>query len=114
MFDIFITQLRDCCWQLEGEVRTLALEIEETENCISSLGSMSGMENVLNRLKQNRDSMQEEQHLLKELLLAMNKILLNYTCCEKRIVDECNRNAISFATRDISFINISRVSKLIS
>lgn len=114
MFDIFITQLQNCCWELESEIRAFSFEIEETENCISALGTMSGMENAINRLKRNRDSMQEEQHQMKLFLLAMNKILLNYTCCEKRIVDECNANALSYAIRDTSLINISAVSKLIS
>ena len=72
-----------------------------------------GMEEIAVRLGKELVQVREEEAVLRQMLQALDKILLNYTGCEDRIINEFEQNVYFFKPRDVGVFQIPKVSDLI-
>ncbi len=113
MFQVSIGQLQYECGRIEGQVRTLFSLAEELEKVMQAVAFIPGMENIVIRLGRELVQIQEEETVLRQLLQALDKILLNYTGCEDRIINDFEQNVYFFKPRDVGIFQIPKVSDLI-
>lgn len=99
--------------RIEGQVRTLFSLAEELEKVMQAAAFIPGMENIVIRLGRELVQIQEEETVLRQLLQALDKILLNYTGCEDRIINDFEQNVYFFKPRDVGIFQIPKVSDLI-
>ena len=113
MFQVAIGQLQYECNRIEGQVRTLYSLAEELEKVMQSVALIPDMEEIAVRLGKELLRVREEEDVLRQMLQALDKILLNYTGCENRILNEFEQNIYFFKPRDMGIFQIPRVSDLI-
>jgi len=113
MFQVMISQLQNDCGQLEQQVRNLSFAAEDLEKIISGVTLLSGMEEVGRQLRQQLSDMREEENVLRQLLQALNKILLNYINCEGRVMNELEADNYHYVPRDIGVFMIPGSNGLI-
>lgn len=113
MFQITIGQLQYECSRIEGQVRTIYSLAEELEKVMQAAALMPGMEEIAVRLGKELAQVQKEEVVLRQMLQALDKILLNYAGCEDRILNEFEQNVYSFKPRDVGIFQIPKVSDLI-
>lgn len=114
MFSIVTSQAIEDCVQLEQCVSQFASENIETESIIRELGSLSGMGEVLTRLKSQHGRMQEENRALKQMMQGLDKAVLYYMNCENRICENAEQGVIRYLRREIGINDFSRISDLLS
>lgn len=113
MFSIVTSQAIEDCEQLERCVLQFAAQNLETEAIIRELGSLSGMGEVLTRLKAQHGTMQEENRALRQMMQALDKTVLYYRNCENRICENGEQSMIRYARREIGMNDFSRISNLL-
>lgn len=113
MFQVAIGQLQYECSRIEGQVRTLYSLAEELEKIMQAAAFMPDMEEIADRLGRELVQVREEEAILRQMLQALDKILLNYTGCEDRILNEFEQNVYFFKPRDVGVFQIPKVSDLI-
>ena len=94
-------------------MRTLYSLAEELEKVMQSVALIPDMEEIAVRLGKELLRVREEEDVLRQMLQALDKILLNYTGCEDRILNEFEQNIYFFKPRDMGIFQIPRVSDLI-
>lgn len=76
MFSIVTSQAIADCEQLERCVLQFAAQNLETEAIIRELGSLSGMGEVLTRLKAQHGTMQEENRALRQMMARIKRFCI--------------------------------------
>ena len=113
MFQVMTGQLQYECGRIETQVRELFSLAEELEKVRQAAAFVPGMEEIAVRLGKELVQVQEEEMILRQMLQALDKILLNYTGCEDRILNEFEQNIYVFKPRDVGVFQIPKVSDLI-
>lgn len=113
MFQVTIGQLQYECGRIEGQVRTLFSLAEEMEKVILAAALVPGMEEIAIRLEKELVQVREEENILRQMLQALDKVLINYTGCEDRIINEFEQNVYFFKPRDVGVFQIPKVSDLV-
>lgn len=109
MFEIKISPVMEECWQLEDQVYQLDARCIELEGVISSLGSLSGMEDCILRLKAQLSNMQGQHEVLRQMMQALNKTVVSYTGYESKICDNAEQDAIHYGRRRIEINDLSEI-----
>jgi hypothetical protein len=113
MFSIVMNQAIEDCVQL-GQCSAQFTDLHiETESIIRELGSLSGMEEVLMRLRSEFDRMQGEQQVLRQMMQALDRTIMNYANYENRICDNAEQSMIRYTRREIGINDFSQISNLL-
>lgn len=113
MFRIVTNQAMEACIQLEQCMTEFMTQNRETETVIRNLGSLSGMGDVLARLQGAHGRMQEESRILRQMTQGLDKTVLYYTSCEKRICENTEQGAIRYERKEIVMNDFSGISDLL-
>lgn len=112
MFSIVTNQAIEDCVQLERCVSGFLVQNLEMEAIIREVESLSGMEEILARLKSQHGIMQEENRVLRQMMQALDKTILSYRNCENRICENGEQSMIRYARREIGMNYFSHISEL--
>ena len=114
MFSIIVDQaIQDCC-RLEKQVSELSGQMMELEQVIKELRSLSYMTEPVARLEHQHSEMEFQYNVLKQMMLALNKTILNYMSCENRICDNGEQNVVVYARQEIGVNDFSDITKILS
>lgn len=114
MFSIVTNQAIEDCVQLgQCNAQFTTLNIE-TESIIRELGSLSGMGEVLMRLRSEFDRMQGEQQVLRQMMQGLDRTIMNYVNYENRICDNVEQSMIRYTRREIGLNDFSQISNLLA
>ena len=111
---VIINQLQDGCRRIEWQIRLLSYAIDELEVVIGKITSFSGMGNLEGVLRYNFGQLLEEEELLRQMLLVLDKVLISYTDCENKILSQYEQNQYSFVHKQMGILQISKISSIIS
>ena len=114
MFSIIVDQAIQDCSQLEIQVSELFVQMIELEQAIKELRSLSDMEGTIARLEHQYSEMDFQYTVLRQMMLALNKTILNYMSCENRICDTGEQNVILYARQEIGVNDFSDISNILS
>lgn len=114
MFSIIIDQAIQDCSRLEKQVLELSGQMMELEQAIKELRSLSYMTEPVARLEQQHSQMEFQYNVLKQMMLALNKTILNYMSCENRICDNGEENVILYVRQEIGVNDFSDISRILS
>lgn len=113
MFSIVTSQAIEDCVQLEQCVAQFVTENTETEAIIRELGTLSGMGEVLTRLKGEFGRMQEETRVLRQMMQGLDKAVLYYMNCENCICENAEQSVIRYVRKEIGMNDFSQISNLL-
>lgn len=114
MFSIIISQVIHECDQLEKQVHELSEQTVELERVIGELGSLSGMEDVIARLRAKNAEMDSERTVLGQMASGLGRAVSDYTHCENRICDVAEQNIILYARQEIGINNFSDITNILN
>lgn len=114
MFSIIVDQAIQDCSRLEKQVSELSGQMIELEQVIRELRSLSYMTEPVARLEHQHSEMEFQYNVLKQMMLALNKTILNYMSCENRICDNGEQNVILYARQEIGVNDFSDITKILS
>ena len=112
MFSIVTNQAIEDCVQLEKSVSQFVTLNAETESIIRELGILSGMEDIILRLRGTHGRMQEENRVLRQMMQELDKTLLYYMNCENRICGNAEQSMIRYVRREIAGNDLSQIPGL--
>lgn len=113
MFRIITNQVIEQCEQLAQCGILLTAECIETEEIRRQLGTLSGMEDILDRLKTSQYRLQEETQMLRQLTQGLDKTLQKYRNCENQICENVEQGVVCYERREIDMNDFSKLSKLL-
>ena len=113
MFHIITNQAIEDCVQLEQCVSQFVTQNIETETVARELGSLSGMGEVLIRLRGELGRMQEEVRVLRQMMQGLDKTVLYYMNCENRICENTEQGVIRYMRKEIGMNDFSQISNLL-
>lgn len=113
MFHIVTNQAIKDCVQLEQCVSQFVTQNLETETAIRELGTLSGMSEALTRLRGELGRMQEETRTLRQMMQGLEKAVLYYGNCEKRICENVEQGVIQYVQKEIEMNDFSQISNLL-
>lgn len=113
MFSIVTSQAIEDCVQLERCASQFTTLHVETEAIIRDLSSLSGMGEVLTRLRTEYGRMQEEARVLGQMMQGLDKTVLYYRNCENRICENAEQSAIRYVRREIGMNDFSQIANLL-
>ena len=113
MFSIVTNQVMEDCLQLEQCVSQLKTENMEMESIIREIGSLSGMDEVMTRLKSQHSGIREEIRILRQMMLGLDKTVLYYMNCERRICENVEQSMIQYVRREVGMNDFSQIADLL-
>lgn len=113
MFSIVTNQAIEDCVQLEKSVSQFVTLNIETESIIRELGTLSGMGDIILRLRGAHGRMQEENRVLRQMMQGLDKTVLYYMNCENRICENAEQSMIRYVRREIGMNDLSQISDLL-
>lgn len=114
MFSILTNQTIQVCNQLEKQTYELLELMQELEQITEEVQSLSCMEEPIARLKHQHSEMDSEHTVLKQMLMGLNKIILDYMNCENRICDNGEQNVILYARQEIGNNDFTEISGILN
>ncbi len=114
MFSIITNQTIQECSNLEKQASELCDQIIELEQTIKELESLSCMEEPIIRLEYQKSELDFQYTVLKQMMLGLNKIILDYMNCENRICDNGEQNVILYARQEIGVNDFSNISNILN
>ena len=100
MFSIKTNPIIDSCTCLESQAVTLKQLNIDLENIIRNLGSLSSLEEQIDRLKNQKKNLEEEQIILWQMAQGLDKTVFYYIHCENRICDNAEEGTVRFARKE--------------
>lgn len=113
MFHIVTNQAIEDCVQIEQCVSQLVAQNIEAESVARELGSLSGMGEVLTRLRGELGRMQEETRVLGQMAQGLDRTVLYYLNCETRICENAEQSAIRYVRKETGMNDFSQISNLL-
>lgn len=113
MFSILTDYTIQECNDLEKQVFELFEQILELEQAIKELRSLSCMEEPVSRLTHQYTEMEFQYTVLYQMMLGLNKVILNYLNCENRICDNSEQSVILYARQEIGLNNFSNILNIL-
>lgn len=114
MFSMILDQAVQECAHMEKQTAGLSDQILELEQAVKAVRGISGMEEPAARLEQLRRAMEQEYAGLHQMMLALNKSILNYQSCENRICDSGEQNVILYTKQGIEVNDFSDITNILS
>lgn len=114
MFSILINQAIQECNNLERQVSEMSEQRLELEQIIKELKSLSGMEEPVGRLENQYSELKFQYTVLRQFMLGLNKIVLDYLNYENRICDNSEQNIILYARQEIGINDFSTILNILS
>lgn len=96
MFSIRTNQTTEEYSALERQTRGLFDQIAELEQVVRELQRLSGMGDVIERLRAQRSEMEQEAEAMDQMTQALGRIALDYQSCENRICDNGEQSTILY------------------
>lgn len=113
MFSILTDQAIQECSRLEKQVSELSGQIFEMEHAIRELRSLSDMDGPIMGLTRQVSEMEFQHTVLKQMMRAFNRTILDYMSCENRICDYGEQNVILYNRREVSINDLSDISDIL-
>lgn len=113
MFSVRLDRMCDDCVQLERQMSELNQLNMDLEYAIRALSSLSGMDDLIARLRTQKSCMEAEHIHLGQMAQGLDKIILDYTSCENRICDNGEQSVIRYVRRDIGTNDFGRISGIL-
>lgn len=113
MFSIVTSRAMEENIQLERCVSQMHEEYLEAESVARELGSLSGMKELQERLKNQVEIMQAEGYGLRQMMQALEKATACYDRNENKICENAEQSAISYAVREVGTNDFSKLSGLL-
>jgi predicted double-glycine peptidase len=101
MFGIKLNQVIKECESLETQVRDIKNQMLELENVKRNIKGLSGMDTVIKKLNTQSENIEQEYSQLNQMLQALNKIVLYYSKCENRILDNGEQSIIVYHRKEV-------------
>ena len=90
MFEVRLFRLACACEELQQAADRRRFEIQNIDEVIGALQSLSGMEEVLGPLKQKREELETQQVSLQELVQSLEELRIRYERAEGRVCGNAN------------------------
>ena len=87
MFEVFLFQLACCCEEMESIATGYKKEMDDIDNVISELSSLTGLDQPIGNLKKKKDTLKIQYQMLLSMAQGLGKIRLNYMKTEQQIFD---------------------------
>lgn len=107
MFEIRQDGIRNSCEILESAGNSIKYILPDLENCISQIGHISQMEEVIAMLRQSDADMQREQYSVKVMQESLIRIGQSFDLCETRLADNAEGSIISFPVHLYSVLDFN-------
>lgn len=114
MFSILINQAIQECNNLEKQISELYDQMVELEQAIRELRNLSCMEEPISKLEHQYSEMDFQHTVLRQMMLGLNKIILDYMNCENRICDNSEQNVTLYTRQEIGINDFSNISNILS
>lgn len=114
MFSIIVDQAIQECGQLEKQVSGLSGQVAELEQAMRELRSLSYMADPVARLEHQCSEMDFQNTVLRQMMLALNRTILDYMSCENRTCDNAEQNVIFYARQEIGVNDFSDISNILN
>lgn len=114
MFSILINQAIQDCNNLEKQISELYDQMMELEQAIRELRTLSCMEEPISKLEHQYLEMDFQYAILRQMMLGLNKIILDYMNCENRICDNGEQNVTLYTRQEIGINDLSNISNILS
>lgn len=114
MFSIRTEQVIQEVGQLERQVSELLACGLELGQAVWNLQGLSGMEDSAAGLERRRLDMEDECMFLNQMMLALNKIILDYLGCENKICGNVEENVCFYAGQSIGMNEFANISHILS
>jgi type II secretory pathway component GspD/PulD (secretin) len=102
------------CAGLETQVYDLKNQMCELENVVKSIKGLSGMDDVIERLEKQSSNLEQEYRQLNRMLQALNKILVYYSKCENRILDNGEQSVILYNRKKVGTNDFSGILNILN
>lgn len=106
MFEVLISQMEFGCNEIEKQIKEIMFISEELTGVIKEMKSLCGLEEYGILLGDIQGDIEEEKAILRMLTNVLSKSLVNYVCCENRIISECEQSHYLYARRDMGLVRI--------
>ena len=114
MFSIITEQTIQEFSRLEEQVSELLACELELEQAVRELRELSGMEGLIEGLMQRYLEIEDEFIILNQILLVLNKTILNYLDCENRICSNTEESVIFHTGWEIGTNDFSGISDILN
>lgn len=114
MFSILTDQAIQECSRLEKQVTEFSGQIFEMEHAIRELRSLSDMDGPIAGLTRQLSEMEFQHTVLKQMMLAFNRTILDYMSCENRVCDYGEQNVILYSRQEIGINDLSDISDILN
>lgn len=113
MFSIITNQTIQECNLMEKQTAELMELMLELEQVTGEVRGISCMEQPVARLEHQYSEMDFEHTVLKQMMLGLNKIILNYMNCENRICDNGEQNVILYTRQEIGTNDLTGIADIL-
>lgn len=113
MFSVKLDRMCDSCVQLERQMSEMNQLNMDLEYAIRGLSSLSGMDDLMARLRTQKSFMEMEQISLRQMMQGLDKITIDYASCENRICDNSEQSVIRYVRREIGTNDFGKISGIL-
>jgi len=113
MFSVKTNPMIEECTNLERQVFDIRYQMAELEQVRSKLGSLSGMDGIISRIRHDLADMDEEYMIMRQMMQGLNKISLYYTSCENRICGNCEQGIVHYNRQDVGVTDLSPITNML-
>lgn len=114
MFSVIISQVMQECDQLERQANKLSEQTVELKQVIRELSNLSGMDEVIVKLRAQNTEMDSERSVLGQMASGLGQAVSDYMHCENRICDAVEQNVILYAQEEIKRNDFSNITNILN
>lgn len=114
MFKVVINQMDGIYGELQSQIRSFNSDISQLYGVVQTLGSLSGMEDVIASLKAKISKMEEEQEQLRQLMLGLSKTASCYRECENRSAEHCTQSTLWAVRSRMGYTSLEHIGDTLS
>lgn len=106
MFEVLYHHIDHSCSELAEQNNHLIRDAECVSDVIHNLNSLSGMDEILQRLREKENILSDETRKMDILQRSLERINQTYKSCEVRIQDEVEQSRIKYPMRNVGTMNL--------
>lgn len=113
MFSIMTDHAIQECAQLDRQVFELLEQKTQLEQAMSGLRDLTGMETPIAGLSKQCAELDFQYAVLRQMMLGLNRTILDYMSCENRICDYSEQNTVRYARQEIGMNDFSEIAAIL-
>lgn len=110
LFNIIPAYMADYSESIRNDASILSRLEDDVASCVRVLGSMKGMENIIEVIRQKKEEISEESIILRNIYNSLNEITECYDWSENNVIREVDDSYVRYQPMRVSLQRTPMVS----